>query len=125
MNPVKPTGFHVLIKSQELNKSVDEEKFSELAKAGFQESTSDEHARRQAGQIWGEIVDMGPVAFTGADWGDEEVKVGDKVLFSRYGGQTFSQPGTVESNSYALWRVCPDSDVIAVVNDDSIQHIEE
>lgn len=128
-NPVTPLGFRVLIKSTQLAKEVDADQYSKLAEMGFQQSTGDEHARRQAGQIWGTIEDMGPTAFTGPDWEGKElsrdkVKIGDKVLFIRYAGMTFDKAGTVEGGSQALYRVCADSDVLAVVNED-ITIVEE
>ena len=126
MTPVTPLGYRVLIKSEELKKSVDEDQFGELAKLGFQASTKDEHSRRQAGQIWGTLEAYGPTAFTGADWEGtrEDIKVGSKVLFGRYAGMTFEKAGTVEGGASALYRVCADSDVLAVVNED-ITIVEE
>lgn len=123
---VTPLGFRCVIEIDELKNTVDDDEFEELAKAGFTTATKDEHLRRQAGQIWGTLVAMGPTAFIGADWESEhgnsrdKIKVGDKVLIARYASTSasFNEPGKIEGGANASYRVCADSEILGIVNRD-------
>ena len=66
--PVRPIGGMVLVMSDELGAGVDASEYSKLAESDFVIPETDEKKRRQAGQVWGTLLDMGCVAFTGGNW---------------------------------------------------------
>lgn len=116
-NPVTPLGYRVLIRSDIVEQTTE---------SGIVLASADEQKRRQGGQMWGTLLAMGETAFTGPDWegARDNIKVGDKVLFGRYSGMTFDKAGTVEGGSTAIYRVCSDTDIMGVVNED-IKSVEE
>ena len=105
--PVIPVGFRVLIRQDPVETK---------SEGGIILGDAD---RRQAGQIWGTVVAIGPKAFTGPDFGDDEhqnIKEGTRVLYKRYGGQSFTDVGRIENGR--SYHLIPDSEVLGVVNTD-------
>jgi len=112
--PVLPTGFRVLVRQDPVEMK---------SEGGIILGDSD---RRQAGQIWGTIVAVGPKAFTGADFGDDEHdkhKAGTRVLYKRYGGQSFTDVGKIENGR--SYHLVPDSEVLGIVNTDKELNLVE
>lgn len=105
--PVIPTGYRVLVRQDPVEMK---------SEGGILLGDSD---RRQAGQIWGTIVAIGPKAFTGGDFGDKEHDsyiAGTRVLYKRYGGQSFTDVGKIENGR--SYHLIPDTEVLGIVNTD-------
>ena len=67
-------------------------------------------AREFAAQEYGTIVDIGPTAW--ADYGDVPwAKVGDNVIYSKYGGKIVFEPG--ETDIDKKFVIINDEDVLA------------
>ena len=111
-SPVEPCGYRVVIR-QDL--------IEEKSEAGIILGTKQQTARMQAGQTYGTIVAVGPVAFTGEDFGENErdsYQPGVKVMYRRYAGDVIeSDEFTDEEGATALFHVCTDRDVQALVKD--------
>lgn len=79
-----------------------------------QEKTTDSGivlpARERAEQETGTIVAIGPLAWKDYGDGTPWAKVGDRVLYSKYGGKMVHDPDTKKA-----YRVCNDEDIIAVI----------
>lgn len=109
MIPVKALGYRILVKQ------VAVEKVSEGGIIIPESRTK----REQAGHDVGIVMDIGPLAWkdqrlsTGEPW----VKVGDKVMFSRYAGHRF-QPKSANKDEDIWWHLMNDEDIIAIVNED-------
>lgn len=59
----------------------------------------------------GQVVAVGPMAWTDQGDGTPWAKVGDRVIYSKYGGKMVEDPDTKKS-----YRIINDEDVIAVIN---------
>ncbi len=118
--PVLPVGFRVLIRSEIVEQTTE---------SGIIMATDTEQKRRQVGQIWGTLIAVGETAFTGPDYTEADRKnavPGKQVLFPRYAGTTFDRAGVVEGGAEALYRIMPDSDIMAIIAaDETINVIEE
>lgn len=98
---IQPTEFKVLIKP----KTVEEKT------AGGIIIPEQAKEREQFAQMEGEIIASSPLAFTYQDWpeGASPPKVGDRVLFAKYGGATVTGLDRQE------YRIVNDKDIAAVI----------
>ncbi len=109
---IKPTGFHVLIEMEAVEKTT---------AGGIIIATHSEHAREQGGHDVGTVLALGPTVHMGyegcdgatseeraAQWG---YKIGDKVQFDRYQGKLLDIEG------YENHRVIVDVNIIAAIGD--------
>jgi co-chaperonin GroES (HSP10) len=72
--------------------------------------------RKQAASTTGTIVGVGPVAFTGKDYGEGDrdmFKVGTEVVYRRYAGQVYTE-GDDDPNADVL-QIMNDTDVLMPV----------
>ena len=109
------TGIRVVVKQDPV---------ALTSKAGIILDTPDQQRRRQAGQTVGTIVGIGPVAFTGPDYGindRDKYQIGTRVLYTRYGGQSFSEDPD-DANS-PVYHVLHDSCVLMPFNDRKLTQI--
>lgn len=70
--------------------------------------------REFAAQEYGTVVDIGPDAwreFPGEPW----AKIGDKIIYSRYGGKIVREPGEEDINKKFV--ILNDEDVLAKLED--------
>jgi len=91
-----PVGFCLLIAPEEIETKTE---------AGIILHTETQKDKEQMGQIYGRVVEVGPMAFC-----DESVprcKVGDLVVYRRYAGENFRGIDGV------IYRVITDKDVWA------------
>lgn len=96
---IKAVGHRVLVKPDEIEKET---------AAGI--ILVQDEDRQFAAQEYGTIVDIGPDAwkdFTGEPW----AKVGDKIIYSRYGGKIVREPGETDINKKFV--ILNDEDVLA------------
>ena len=120
---VKPTGYYILVKMEEIKKEI-----QDGALKGFVTTSSVEQEREQSAHDIGVIVDIGPAAYSGfqgvpmedprgnpytaaqraAYWG---CKVGDKVEMNRYDGKNIHHP------DYEDHKLIQDAHIIAVLED--------
>lgn len=110
---IRPVGFQVLVKMEEVKQSIEGG-----ALDGFQLASNEENKREQAGHDFGVVVDFGPLAYVGWEgvegntgkeraevWG---VNIGDKVEFKRYDGKASNHP------DYEGYRFIVDKDIVGV-----------
>lgn len=67
--------------------------------------------QEQYAHVFGTLVKIGPQAWMGFDDGRPWAKVGDRVVFAKYGGLVLEDPETKE-----LYRCLNDEDVVATLN---------
>ena len=106
---MKICAFRVLIKPDPLDdkiKSKDSD-FELVAVRG-----RDDQRKERAAQTTGVVVQVGKTAWKGYDDGEAWAEVGDRVLYTRYGGKYISNPQD------------PDNDLI-IVDDENILAILE
>lgn len=102
------TGYRVVIRQ---NSAV------QTSAGGIIVEVGDAFRRKQAGQIFGTIVGMGGLAFTGKDFSDADRDIyidcmnkGKTVMYRRYSGQCFSE--NPDDPNAVIYHVCADSDVM-------------
>lgn len=95
---IKPTGHHVLIRLQEVEKK---------SEGGIilPDAT---HKKEQAGGQFAEIIDTGPTAWD--EYSKPWAKIGDTVLVVRYAGAQWDWDGEEK-----LYRIINDDEIIAVM----------
>lgn len=102
---IKPCGHRVLIKPLPTD---------DMTKGGIYIPPT-EKEKQQRDQQRGTIVDVGKTAWKAFDRDDPNwepwAKVGDLVMFSRYGGKTVYD-GETE------YRILNDEDIVAIVSED-------
>ena len=100
---IKAVGWTVLVKPAEIEKT---------SASGIILNAPSEEDRVQLAQIFGEVVEIGPIA-----WADEKdskgdfhrrCEVGDKVIFRRYSGEQF------DGNDNIKYRLMNDKDIMAI-----------
>ena len=94
---IKAVGWTVLVKPADIEKK---------SESGIILHAPNEEDRAQLAQIYGEVVDIGPIAW--ADEGEQRCKVGDKVIFRRYAGEQFDGDDEVK------YRLMNDKDILAI-----------
>lgn len=99
---VTPTGYRVMILPDEI------EEYS----AGGIAIVSDEKAER-AGQVFGTLVAVGPIAWKAFTPDTPWAKVGDRVMYSKYAGKSVNCKKTDKR-----LVLINDEDIIAVVDSD-------
>lgn len=108
-SPVKAFGYRVCIRHDPVQR---------VSAGGIVLASGTESDRKQAGQIWGTLISIGPVAFTGPEYGEgerEEILASDRrVLFRRYAGQSFESVSSVESRPKFI--LCADTDILAGID---------
>ncbi len=97
-----PQGFTLLIKPEQIETTT---------KSGIVTVTEVQEERHNLAQIYGEVVEIGPLC-----WADEKdadgnriprCKVGDKVVYRRYSGEQF------DGNDGLKYRIALDKDIYA------------
>jgi co-chaperonin GroES (HSP10) len=68
--------------------------------------------RELAGQEYGELVGVGPDAWKDFSGGKPWAKIGDKVIYSKYGGKFVKEP-----NCDKKYVVLNDEDILAILED--------
>ena len=100
---IKAVGWTVLVKPAETQKTSD---------GGIILGSLSELEREQLAQVFGEVVDIGPIAWTRESVHLENIvarcNVGDKVIFRRYAGEQFDGDDGVK------YRLMNDQDIIAI-----------
>lgn len=98
---IQPVGHRVLVKPMP----------TERKTAGGIVIPDQTAERNQRDQVKGTVVTIGATAWKGFDDGEPWAKVGDLVMFSRYGGKiVYDDDGTE-------YRVLNDEDIVALVSD--------
>lgn len=97
-----PQMYRILVQLSEVKKETS---------SGIITMTQKQEQREFIGNIHGTIVDVGPTAFKGDEFGDRPPKVGDRVLFARYSGEYMQYPAETGEH----YRVMNDTDVIAIL----------
>ena len=100
---IKAVGHRVLVKPFEIEKE---------SKGGIV-IVQDEN-REFVAQEYGTIVDIGPDAwrdFPGEPWAN----IGDRIIYSRYGGKIVREPG--ETNANKRFVILNDEDILAKLED--------
>ena len=103
---IKPILHRIIVKQDKLEEK--DSAFQAARRAGIV-LVEDERKREQAAIDSGTVVAVGPTAFK--DFGAETppIKVGDQVVFARYGGKAVTDPATKED-----FVALNDEDIIAV-----------
>jgi co-chaperonin GroES (HSP10) len=104
---IKPILHRILVKQDKLD---EKDEVFKAAKALGIEIARDEHSREQAAIDTGEVIEIGPTAFK--DFGLDElpIKVGQTIVYARYGGKAITDPETKE-----VFVALNDEDVIAIL----------
>ncbi len=89
-------GYRLMIKPIEAITGMEiseQEKYSELAKAGFETKTKEQKDRESNGSFHGILISKGEFAFKGGALGGEDwVNVGDVLIYDRYAGVEVELP---------------------------------
>lgn len=100
---IKAVGWTVLVKPAETQKT---------SEGGIILGTLTELEREQLAQVFGIVVDIGPIAWQRECYGLDQTiprcKVGDKVIFRRYAGEQFDGDDGIK------YRLMNDQDIIAI-----------
>lgn len=99
---IKPQMYRILVQLSEVKNQT---------ASGILTMTQKQEQREFMGNIHGTIVDIGPTAFKGEEFGGVTPKVGDRVLFARYSGEYMQYPADAGEH----YRIMNDTDVIAVL----------
>lgn len=103
---IQPILHRILVKPDDIHDK--DEAFRKARAAGI-EIIKEERDREQAAVDTGTVVDFGPTAFK--DFGAmNPLKVGDTVVYARYGGKAIVDPATSEK-----YVALNDEDVIAIL----------
>lgn len=97
----------VLVKQDNLSEK--DAAFASARRVGI-EIIESEHKREQAAIDSGTVVAIGPTAFRDFGLDVAPIKVGDTVVFAKYGGKAIEDPATKEK-----FVALNDEDVIAVL----------
>jgi co-chaperonin GroES (HSP10) len=102
---IKPVLHRILVKPDTIE---DVDPVYARAKAAGLVTDFNERDREQAAVDTGVVIDMGPTVFR--DFGVENtLKVGDRVVYARYGGKSITHPETK-----VKYVALNDEDVIAI-----------
>lgn len=104
---INPILHRILVKQDSLEDKDDN--FAAARRAGIV-IVENEHKREQAAIDTGVVVTIGPTAFRDFGLDSPPIKVGDKVVFAKYGGKVIEDPATNEK-----FVALNDEDVIAVL----------
>lgn len=102
---LQPVGHRVLVKI----------KLKEHTDSGIVLVHDPRYAR--AAMESGEIVSIGPNAWKAFDDGQPWAVVGDKVVFSKYGGKIVEDPDNLQSDPNEYFMVLNDEDILCKVVD--------
>lgn len=109
MTNIKPAGNRVLIRRDDVENH--DPKFAAARQAGIVIPETEDYHRRQAGMDRGEVVALGPTAYTDDFYkGKPYCKPGDMVVFAKYAGKALTDVTTGIN-----YIIINDEDVIAVV----------
>lgn len=97
---IKAAGHRVIVKPDAIE---------EVSEGGIIMPTNNKE-RKEDAQAFGVIIDVGPNAWKGFDDGEPWAKVGDRVLFAKYGGYA------VKIKDEML-RVMNDEDITAIIGE--------
>lgn len=106
---MKAVGYYVFIKQAEIE---------EKSEGGIL-LTSNAIGINQAQHTVGTIVNRGPVAFTGGDWGETdraELIPGTKVLFKKHAGQKY-KPKNANQSTDPAYHMVKDDDIIGIYDE--------
>jgi co-chaperonin GroES (HSP10) len=99
--PVKPTAFHLLVRTEEVEK---------VSTGGIVMMTEKEAGREKLGAALGYVVAIGDRAWKALEDGEPWAKLGDRVIFQRYDGMVLP----IEGLDDGKWRLLKDEDVKAI-----------
>jgi co-chaperonin GroES (HSP10) len=106
---IKPILHRILVEQDSLE---EKDEVFQRAKAAGITIAGKEAEREQAAIDSGKVVDIGPTAFKDFGVSESPVKIGDLVVFAKYGGKAIVDP-TTKKKFIAL----NDEDVIAVLSE--------
>lgn len=118
---IKPTGFHILVLSDPVEDEVEDDEDVLKHKSGLVMLKGSEYdkerQREQAGQVYGTLVAVGPLAWADFDrfaskesgW-HQWAKPGDRISYARYAGKFITDP--ITNIQYTLMN---DRDLTAVI----------
>jgi co-chaperonin GroES (HSP10) len=84
----------------------------EVSAGGIVIATETERGMQQKAQVLGTLVAVGPSAWKEFYDGTAWAEVGDEVLYSKYGGKTYTDPATEEEYVFLI-----DNDIVGKLND--------
>lgn len=100
---IKAVGWTVLVKPAEIQKT---------SASGIILNAPTEEDRVQLAQCFGQVVDIGPIAWERECYGMDAVTprcaIGDKVIFRKYAGEQFDGDDGVK------YRLMNDQDIMAI-----------
>lgn len=99
---MSPIGYRVVIKIEQSDK----EKQLTSSVLEFAKNTI---KKEQRSQQLATIIEIGPTAFKGSDFVNTDIKVGDKILFTRHSGES--------QNGDFTYKVINDDDVLCIMRD--------
>lgn len=105
---IKPILHRILVKQDKLDEK--DEAFAAARRMGI-EIIEGERKREQAAIDTGTVLDIGPTAFRDFGVDSSPIKVGDQVVYAKYGGKAITDPVTKE-----VFVALNDEDVIAVLS---------
>lgn len=106
----KPCGHRVIVKPDTLDDAHSKMLGNELRKAGFVIETGGDKKRIENAIDTGVLVEVGKTAWKAFDDGEPWAAVGDRVYFSKHGGNLIEDPETKEK-----YRLLNDEDIYAVI----------
>lgn len=101
---IKAIGYRVLIKADPVETTTESGIILAI-----------DEKRERVAQEYGEVIDIGPLAWKeiNKNYSDEPwCKVGDRVVFSKYGGKLVIDPDTAQE-----YVILNDEDILAVVTE--------
>jgi co-chaperonin GroES (HSP10) len=104
---IVPLLHRILVKQDSLEEK--DEVFARAKKANIIIDVGSERDREQAAIDSGEVVSIGPTAFRDFGFDTPPIKVGDFIVFAKYGGKTVVDPETK-----VKYVVLNDEDVVAL-----------
>ena len=90
---IKPLLHRILVKQDKLEEK--DEAFASARRAGIMIADL-EQKREQAAIDTGVVVDIGPTAFKDFGLAEPPFKIGDSIVYAKYGGKVIVDPETKE-----------------------------
>ena len=103
---LKPAGFAILIEPQKIEKDL---RVSEDSKLVIPEFIKE---KQRVECSTGTVLAIGPQAWKDLGTGEPWCNVGDKIMFSKYGGKLYTNEATKE-----VFVMINDRDVIGVIDE--------
>lgn len=104
---IEPVTYRIVVKPHDITE--EDEAYRSAKKLGIQIAGND-IKREQEGVDMGTVLSMGPVAFEAFNT-PNPLKVGDTIIYARFGGKKVKDPETKEE-----FLILNDEDVIAILS---------